>query len=86
MCVSVCVCVSVFVSVSVCVSDLVSWPGLLEGVYVVGTGSSGVAETFATLSLGYFTAMMIGGLGMRVPREGWVPAGYTPPKYVAASP
>ena len=61
-------------------AEVSSWPGLGEGVYLVGTGSSGVAETFMTLSAGYFTAMMIGGLGMRVPKDGWQPQGYVPPR------
>ncbi len=60
-------------------SEVSLWPGLSEGVYLVGTGSSGVAETFMTLSAGYFAAMMVGGLGMRVPREGWLPQGYVLP-------
>jgi MFS family permease len=38
-----------------------------------------VAQTFATLGIGYFAFMMFGVFAVRVPAEGWRPAGYTPP-------
>jgi MFS family permease len=41
--------------------------------------SVGVWETFATMGVVYFVAMMIGALGYRVPPSGWKPAGWTPP-------
>lgn len=41
--------------------------------------SVGVWETFATMGVVYFIAMMIGALGYRVPPSGWKPAGWTPP-------
>jgi Cyanate permease len=51
-----------------------------EGVYVVGTGSTGVAQTFLVLGLFYFVIMLIAAFSYRVPPEGWLPAGWTPPK------
>jgi len=41
--------------------------------------SVGVWETFVTMGAIYFVAMMLGAFGYRVPREGWRPAGWTPP-------
>jgi len=49
------------------------------GVYVVGTGTVGVAEAFFTLGAIYFVIMMCAAFGYRVPREGWKPAGWEPP-------
>lgn len=42
-------------------------------MYVVGTGDTGGAKTFLTLGAAYFTAMVAGAMGQRVPREGWKP-------------
>ncbi|MFE0014425.1 OFA family MFS transporter [Mesorhizobium sp. NPDC059054] len=39
----------------------------------------GVAETFLVLGVVYFIFMMIGATLVRVPPEGWRPAGWTPP-------
>ncbi|MBV9118319.1 MAG: OFA family MFS transporter, partial [Acetobacteraceae bacterium] len=39
----------------------------------------GVAETFLVLGLGYFCFMSIGAWIVRVPAEGWLPAGYVAP-------
>jgi MFS family permease len=39
----------------------------------------GVAETFAALGAIYFVFMCIGAAIVRVPEEGWRPAGYVPP-------
>ncbi len=50
-----------------------------EGVYVVGTGSTGVAETFVALGVLYFVVMMIAAFAYRLPAEGWKPEGWTPP-------
>jgi len=50
-----------------------------EGVYLVGTGSVGVAETFFTLAAIYFVVMMTAAFLYRVPPPGWQPAGWTPP-------
>jgi len=56
-----------------------------EGVYVVGTGSTGAMETFLTLGIVYFAVMMVAAFSYRVPREGWLPAGWTPPAEDAAA-
>ena len=50
------------------------------GVYIVGTGSSGAAETFLFLGIIYFLIMTIAAFSYRVPSEGWAPKGWTPPK------
>lgn len=50
-----------------------------EGVYVVGTGSVGVAETFFTLAALYFAVMLCAAFAYRVPAAGWRPAGWAPP-------
>ena len=50
-----------------------------EGVYLVGTGNIGVAQTFFTLGVIYFVIMMIAAFAYRVPREGWLPEGYVVP-------
>ncbi len=49
------------------------------GVYVVGTGSTGVAETFFTLGAIYFIVMVLAALSYRLPAPGWQPAGWTAP-------
>lgn len=50
-----------------------------EGVYVVGTGSAGVAETFIVLGLLYFVVMVIAAFSYRLPAEDWQPEGWAPP-------
>ena len=50
-----------------------------EGVYLVGTGSVGVAETFFTLGAIYLVVMLAAAFLYRVPPPGWLPAGWTPP-------
>src|SRR5690606_3017644 len=40
-----------------------------EGVYAVGTGSAGVAQTFFALGAIYFVVMLIAAFSYRVPRE-----------------
>jgi MFS family permease len=40
--------------------------------------SGGVGQTFITLGIVYFISMSLGALGIRVPHEGWHPAGWTP--------
>lgn len=50
-----------------------------EGVYVVGTGSAGVAQTFMVLGLFYFIVMVIAAFSYRVPAEGWQPEGWSAP-------
>jgi MFS family permease len=55
-----------------------------EGVYLVGTGSTGAAETFFALGAIYFVVMAIAAFSYRVPAEGWAPEGWTPPDEVHA--
>lgn len=50
-----------------------------EGVYLVGTGSVGVAQTFFTMGVIYFIIMMIAAFSYRLPAPGWQPEGWTPP-------
>lgn len=50
-----------------------------EGVYVAGTGTVGVAQTFLTLGAIYFVVMMVAAFSYRVPAPGWKPAGWEPP-------
>ncbi|MCA9648988.1 MAG: OFA family MFS transporter [Myxococcales bacterium] len=49
------------------------------GVYVVDTGSTGVAATFFTLGIVYLVVMLVAAFSYRVPPEGWTPPGWTPP-------
>ena len=49
------------------------------GFYLVGTGSSGLAETFFTLGVIYFVIMSIAAFSYRIPAEGWKPEGWEPP-------
>ncbi|MGE3773153.1 MAG: OFA family MFS transporter [Gammaproteobacteria bacterium] len=50
-----------------------------EGVYLVGTGSVGVAETFFTLAAIYLVVMLGAAFLYRVPAPDWQPPGWTPP-------
>ena len=50
-----------------------------EGVYLVGTGTVGVAQAFFTLGAIYFVIMMCAAFGYRVPPDGWKPKGWEPP-------
>ncbi len=50
-----------------------------EGVYVAGTGTVGVAQTFFVIGLIYFLVMMISAFSYRIPAPGWKPEGWTPP-------
>lgn len=51
-----------------------------EGIYLVGTGSVGAAQTFFTLGAIYFLVMVIAAFSYRIPPEGWLPEGWVPPK------
>ena len=53
-------------------------PGV-EGVYVVGSGSIGAAQTFAVLGLLYFFVMLVAAFSYRLPAPGWSPPLWTPP-------
>jgi MFS family permease len=46
--------------------------------------SNGVLETFVTMGVIYFMFMMIGVVTVRVPAEGWKPAGWVPPAHPPA--
>jgi MFS family permease len=50
-----------------------------EGVYLVNTGSVGVAQTFLTIGLIYFVVMIIAAFSYRIPAPDWQPQGWTPP-------
>lgn len=50
-----------------------------EGVYLVGTGSVGVAETFFTLAAIYLVVMLGAAFLYRVPPPGWRPPNWIPP-------
>jgi len=49
------------------------------GVYVAGTGTVGVAQTFLVLGVGCFIVMLLAALSYRLPDPDWRPAGWTPP-------
>ena len=50
-----------------------------EGVYLVDTGASGVAETFLVIGLIYLVVMLIAAFSYRIPGEGWKPSGWKEP-------
>jgi MFS family permease len=50
-----------------------------EGVYVVGTGNTGVAETFFAIGVIYLVVMLLAAFSYRIPAPGWAPAGWQPP-------
>ena len=50
-----------------------------EGVYLVDTGASGVAETFLVIGLIYLVVMLIAAFSYRIPGEGWRPSGWKEP-------
>ena len=50
-----------------------------EGVYLVNTGATGVAETFLVIGLIYLAVMLIAAFSYRIPAEGWKPEGWTEP-------
>lgn len=51
---------------------------LLMKHFANATGT-GVAQTMAVLAIVYFIWMLVGALIVRLPQDGWLPAGYTPP-------
>jgi hypothetical protein len=58
-------------------SDVATFNGLFEGVYVVGTGSTGAAVTLLALGAGYFLAMALSAVSYRTPPPNYTPAGWT---------
>jgi len=65
--------------IEVALPELAGRPELYD-VYLVGTGNTGVAETFVVLGLGYFVIMLLAAFAYRIPAEGWSPRGWTPPE------
>ena len=64
--------------VSVSAAELSKFSGaaaeaMQEGIYVVGTGSTGVAATMGTLGIGYFAITLLGGMMLKTPPSGWTP-------------
>ena len=49
-----------------------------EGVYTVGSGTAGVAQTFVALGIVYFVIMVIAAFSYRVPPKDWKPEGWQP--------
>ena len=50
-----------------------------EGVYVVGSGATGVAGAFILIGLIYLTVMLIAAFSYRLPPQGWQPDGWQKP-------
>ena len=50
-----------------------------EGVYLVNSGSSGVAETFFIIGLIYLVVMLLAAFSYRLPAEDWTPEGWQEP-------
>ena len=57
-------------------ADVSTWAdkGLVEGVYAVGTGSTGLIETFACMGAVYAPVMVMASFIYKLPREDYVPA------------
>ncbi len=51
-----------------------------EGVYVVGSGATGVAEAFILIGLIYLAVMLIAAFSYRLPPQGWQPDGWQAPE------
>ncbi|MBM3965881.1 MAG: MFS transporter [Planctomycetes bacterium] len=51
---------------------------LSPGIYVVGTGSVGVAETFLVLGCFYLIVIVSASMLYRIPAPGWLPMGWEP--------
>ena len=59
-------------------SDIAKLPfSLPEGLYVVGSGSTGAAETLALCAAGYFAVMLASALVLRVPHSSFIPPNAT---------
>jgi MFS family permease len=48
-------------------ADIKAWDGLVEGVYAVGTGATGVVPTFLVMGAGYSLVMMLASTQYRYP-------------------
>jgi hypothetical protein len=53
------------------------------GVYLVGTGRTGVAQTFFALGATYFVVMLAAAFSYRIPAPDWHPAGWKPTESTA---
>ena len=49
-----------------------------EGVYLLGTGRTGVAEAFLALGVLYLIVMILAACSYRIPAENWRPKGWNP--------
>jgi len=49
-----------------------------EGVYLLGTGRTGVAEAFLALGVLYLIVMILAACSYRIPAESWRPKGWNP--------
>jgi MFS family permease len=54
-----------------------------EGVYVVHSGATGVAETFFVIGVIYLLVMLLAAFSYRLPAVGWKPTGWIEPSYDA---
>ena len=52
---------------------------LPEGLYVVGTGSTGAAESLAVMGATYSAVILASAMTLRKPHPSYIPEGYTPP-------
>ncbi|MHC8440934.1 MAG: OFA family MFS transporter [Candidatus Eutrophobiaceae bacterium] len=50
------------------------------GIYLLGTGDVGIAQTFFVLGVVYFVVMILAAFSYRVPPKAWKPEGWTPPE------
>jgi MFS family permease len=57
-----------------------------EGVYAIGTGRVGAAETFLVLGLLYLSLMLVAAWSYRIPAEGWQPSGWNPINAIRSQP
>lgn len=65
-------------------ADIAALPyDLAEGVYVVGTGATGVAPTLGIMGAAYLAIMTASAFAIRRPAPGYKPDGWEPPVHVA---
>ena len=50
-----------------------------EGVYVVNSGATGVAETFVVIGIIYLLVMLLAAFSYRIPAQNWKPEGWVEP-------
>ncbi len=58
----------------------VDWSSMGDGIYAVGSGNTGAAMTFVSLGALYAVIMTVSSMQYRIPQEGWIPEGFTPPE------